>query len=331
MASLRVPLTSTTSSGGGGGAHPIGGAPPTYETFSSTYTSTTRAKALAAAATTEAITGEAEQENIERGITYARRPFSSPDENGLPLPPPDLKRLQRIIWRRRIFSFFPPMSQKFAERLRLAAPHVLLFIATMVYGIVGAVIIYRIEKPHEQSHIFSHSKAIIDAQNELFHVQVDHASPNSTNQTIEEAIDKLISVSFDAFAEGVKSNDLQLLRTNNTRISRWSFHSALFFTATVLTSIGFGDLVPEDEPHYFGWILFMFAGLILTTLTVDMCGSAGIDSLHMFGRVDPRKLLNGIFHKSHDKSAFEPHDIRIIPYIDEIIKNYENSVAKMSI
>lgn len=149
--SVKVPLT--------GSSNPSGG-PPTYETFASR---------LAPRPTRRIITtGEAEEIIIENvavpPLTYARRPFSSPNENGLPLPPPDLKRLQRIIWQRRIRTIFPPMSQKFVERLRLAAPHILLFIATAVYGIVGAIIIYRIEKPHEQNHIFSHSKAIIDAQ-----------------------------------------------------------------------------------------------------------------------------------------------------------------------
>ena len=112
--------------------------------------------------------------------------------------------------------------------------------------------------------------------------------------------------------------------------NQWDFVDSIYFCMITLVTIGFGDLVPEEEPHYFGWILFMFAGLILTTLTVDMCGSTGINAFHMVGRVDPRKIFS-IFNKSHNKSAFEPQDIRIIPYIDEIIKNYENSVAKMSI
>uniref|UniRef100_A0AC34QQ01 Uncharacterized protein n=1 Tax=Panagrolaimus sp. JU765 TaxID=591449 RepID=A0AC34QQ01_9BILA len=80
----------------------------------------------------------------------------------------------------------------------------------------------------------------------------------------------------------------------------------------------------------------MFAGLILTTLAVDMCGSTGIESMHLMGRVNPRKLLNAFTQKVYDSSsphfrAYEPHDIRIIPYIDEFIKTYENNVSKMFI
>lgn len=136
--SPRMPLTST----GATGAHPDG--PPTYETFASRFDSAMLA---------------------EGDVTALRRPFSPGLNNGLPLPPPDLKRLQRIQrnawWQHRIRSILSPML---LERLRLIAPHVLLFIATTIYGIVGAIIIYRIEKPHEQNHIYSHSRAIIDAQ-----------------------------------------------------------------------------------------------------------------------------------------------------------------------
>ncbi len=118
---------------------------------------------------------------------------------------------------------------------------------------------------------------------------------------------------------------------------QWDFVDSLYFGMITLVTIGFGDLVPDEEnQHYYGWIVFMFAGLCLTTLAVDMCGSTGIDSFHMMGRVNPRALLNAFTQKVYDSSsphfrAYEPSDIRIIPYIDEFIKTYENTVAKLSI
>jgi hypothetical protein len=37
-------------------------------------------------------------------------------------------------------------------------------------------------------------------------------------------------------------------------------------------TIGFGDFSPEEEGHYGGWIAFIFIGLILSTLTIDVVG-----------------------------------------------------------
>uniref|UniRef100_A0A915DX09 Potassium channel domain-containing protein n=1 Tax=Ditylenchus dipsaci TaxID=166011 RepID=A0A915DX09_9BILA len=65
---------------------------------------------------------------------------------------------------------------------------------------------------------------------------------------ISSAVDTLIRVSMDAFAEGIRASDLSLLRNSSDHhylvVSKWNFHSALFFTTTLLTSIGYGNLVP---------------------------------------------------------------------------------------
>lgn len=95
--------------------------------------------------------------------------------------------------------------------------------------------------------------------------------------------------------------------------------------------LGFGDIVPEvaEENSYIGWIVFIFVGLILSTLTVDMVGSAWIDRIHTLSR--PKfKLFN-----NDDKQGgqpFTPSDLILIPYIDELsLQMYQNNVAGMSL
>ena len=127
--STRMPLVSAY----GGQSNP--GSPPTYSAFAS-----------------RCVKDHDEQNSHEK---------NSPASI---LPQPDLARLQRLVWQRRIRNLFPPMSETFAEKLRLILPHVLLIVATALYSVVGAAVFYRIENPHEQAHIRAHSKAIVDAQ-----------------------------------------------------------------------------------------------------------------------------------------------------------------------
>ena len=50
-------------------------------------------------------------------------------------------------------------------------------------------------------------------------------------------------------------------------------------------TVGFGDLVPVGHSEYIaGSILFLFVGLVLTTLAVDVMGSACIQKIHDWGR-----------------------------------------------
>lgn len=71
---------------------------------------------------------------------------------------------------------------------------------------------------------------------------------------------------------------------------------------SVLVTIGFGDFCPStSDDHYGGWILFIFGGLILSTLTVDLVGSSYIES------IERRPLGNGfrIFY-SRDTFTWSP-------------------------
>lgn len=112
------------------------------------------------------------------------------------------------------------------------------------------------------------------------------------------------------------------------------------------TTIGFGDLDPalaHDAPdHYFGWICFIFAGLILSTMTVDMCGSAAISQMHSWGRgIDAMALLSAFTKGGNGISAFQPFDHSDIPYIDQRVRQlsayrmtydnmYKNSISGSS-
>uniref|UniRef100_A0A0M3I1D2 Ion_trans_2 domain-containing protein n=1 Tax=Ascaris lumbricoides TaxID=6252 RepID=A0A0M3I1D2_ASCLU len=88
---------------------------------------------------------------------------------------------------------------------------------------------------------------------------------------------------------------------------------------THMVTVGFGDLVPVGGEHYVAAsILFIFIGLVLTTLAVDLIGSSCIERIHAWGRgLDALNLLNALRnHKNQCWFAYVPKDAHLIPFID---------------
>ncbi|KAK0425493.1 hypothetical protein QR680_009234 [Steinernema hermaphroditum] len=102
----------------------------------------------------------------------------------------------------------------------------------------------------------------------------------------------------------------------------WNTIDAAYFTTITLTTIGFGDLVPAEDSNYLGWIAFIFVGLVLTTLCIDLAGSYCIEKIHVLGRnLDVLGLLLSQAHEKRREEnewfAFVPRDAYAIPFIDE--------------
>uniref|UniRef100_A0A915DZE7 Potassium channel domain-containing protein n=1 Tax=Ditylenchus dipsaci TaxID=166011 RepID=A0A915DZE7_9BILA len=106
----------------------------------------------------------------------------------------------------------------------------------------------------------------------------------------------------------------------------WNFLDSFYFCLITLVTIGFGDFCPVEEDHYGGWIIFIFAGLILSTLTVDLVGSAYIERIHTLGRgFDLGSFLN-MLGKGNTATllqqlyagSYQPADLKFIPYIDQV-------------
>uniref|UniRef100_A0A915IER5 Potassium channel domain-containing protein n=1 Tax=Romanomermis culicivorax TaxID=13658 RepID=A0A915IER5_ROMCU len=67
-------------------------------------------------------------------------------------------------------------------------------------------------------------------------------------------------------------------------LESWTFFDGFYFAFISLTTIGFGDYVPENQSYYMFDMLYIFFGLAITTMCIDLVGAQYIEKIHNFGR-----------------------------------------------
>lgn len=122
--------------------------------------------------------------------------------------------------------------------IKIVAPHVALVLATWIYTIVGASIFYSIERPHEadQKNKSIHRMNEIHANflDLLWNLTKDMNNETEFAGSAVMELDRVMEATFKAFEGGVTAEDI----SNNSYNLAWTFYSAIFFSTTVITTIG---------------------------------------------------------------------------------------------
>ncbi|TMS35357.1 hypothetical protein L596_002777 [Steinernema carpocapsae] len=67
-------------------------------------------------------------------------------------------------------------------------------------------------------------------------------------------------------------------------LESWTYMDAFYYCFVSLTTIGFGDIVPERHEYIVIMLVYLGVGLAVTTMCIDLVGIQYIQKIHYFGR-----------------------------------------------
>uniref|UniRef100_A0A0R3RQR4 Ion channel n=1 Tax=Elaeophora elaphi TaxID=1147741 RepID=A0A0R3RQR4_9BILA len=169
---------------------------------------------------------------------------------------------------------------------RIILPHVGLIILSLLYTIGGALTFYYLERPYEIA-VRRDSLRDISAQRKLMLDELwimlndESVSDEEIERLAIHHVDNVTRALFEAF-------DTHYISASHLRSSAatasindfveeeeeysWTFTTALFFTATLLTTIGYGNLVPVTFQGRMFCIIYALFGVPLILITVADIG-----------------------------------------------------------
>ncbi|PAV79581.1 hypothetical protein WR25_23987 [Diploscapter pachys] len=141
---------------------------------------------------------------------------------------------------------------------RIFSPHLLLAISCALYIVFGAMIFQRLEgqrlkevRDEQIDNIKTSSDKYIDS---IWELATKNADKLGSEEELVEFVKEKTRPNFDNYVD--------------TDAPTWDFKTAVFFTSTLLTSIGYGFVVPSTfEGRLFG-IIYSLIGIPLTLVTV---------------------------------------------------------------
>ncbi|XP_046146100.1 TWiK family of potassium channels protein 7-like [Osmia bicornis bicornis] len=171
----------------------------------------------------------------------------------------------------------PLFWEEHIRKVKSIAGHIGLLITLMLYTAIGALVFRHIELPAELARLES-----LRANLRIHR----HSFVNSiSNNTDVSNLRTLVSVKLRVYEEAVQeaaqggllisfvTDTIDQADRNTSELppivtERWSILQAVFFASTVLTTIGYGNVVPSTSWGRMFCILFAFVGIPLTLIVI---------------------------------------------------------------
>ncbi|XP_017769645.1 PREDICTED: TWiK family of potassium channels protein 7 [Nicrophorus vespilloides] len=147
-------------------------------------------------------------------------------------------------------------------QLKAALQHILLLVALMVYTLLGGLVFRSVEYPAEVARL-THLNQVVNARrHHLVNRIVNNSELSNLGDLVLMEVKDYEKVLQDAVLGGLTDNSRPL-----EELEKWTILKAVFFSSTVITTIGYGDIVPMTTEGRAFCIVFALVGIPLT-LTV---------------------------------------------------------------
>ncbi|ERL89345.1 hypothetical protein D910_06716 [Dendroctonus ponderosae] len=143
-------------------------------------------------------------------------------------------------------------------RLKAFCQHAGLLVALAGYTVLGGLVFRRLEYPAELSRIEYHNGTLSQTRQNLIRIIVNNSD-----------LRNLISIELDNYEKALEAsfNDGIPLRPK-VEMAKWTTLKAVFFCSTVLTTIGYGNIVPMTLEGKAFCVVFALVGIPLTMTVI---------------------------------------------------------------
>ncbi|XP_026326353.1 TWiK family of potassium channels protein 9 [Hyposmocoma kahamanoa] len=176
------------------------------------------------------------------------------------------KNVNTVTWESETLMGTPKTSRWGQLCPREALSHIGLFVALMLYTAGGGLVFRALEYPAEMAKKEFHKERLIEERWNLINL----VSDNNLNFTQWlQQLEYYEKVLADATSNGISP---EVARNASTSVEeKWSILQAVFFSSTVLTTIGYGNIVPETFWGRLFCIVYALVGIPLTlTVIADL-------------------------------------------------------------
>ncbi|KHJ42738.1 Ion channel [Trichuris suis] len=176
--------------------------------------------------------------------------------------------------------------EKFRHMLKITMPHVGLVALLAIYTVCGGAIFHLIESSHEHK-IKTSSIHTLELTKSSFLRTMWNLSQSenlSLSQWLEAGLEQMQPLEillYEGYVERyITANDV----LNKTQRPQWTLAQSIFFATTVITTIGYGNMVPRTLSGQILCIVFGALGIPLLLITVADIGKFLSDFMTYFYR-----------------------------------------------